>query len=128
MKPGETLPELHLLYKMSLIITLFFLHKQKLVFLPKIYRIQNMPNLAFFSTNFLDLFRLSVYLKYLKIFSYDKVSNAQWRKSPTRATPRLSAHAMPYSHIHTHSVKICMFLDAMPHVETCMNVYMPCPM
>ena len=39
MKPGETLPELHLLYKMSLLTTLFFLHKQKLGFLPKIYRI-----------------------------------------------------------------------------------------
>ena len=32
MKPGETLPELHLLYKMNLITTMFFLHKQKLGF------------------------------------------------------------------------------------------------
>ena len=33
------------------------------------------------------------------------VNNAHQMNSPTRATPHLSAHAMPCSRIHTHSSK-----------------------
>ena len=63
------------------------------------------------------MFHPPTYLQYLKIFSYDGVSNAQKMNAPTRATPHLSEHAMT----NTHTFK-------QKYAHSYSNVYMSCPM
>ena len=105
MKHDETLPELHLLYKLSLITTLLFLHKQKPGFLPKIYRIQNKAKFGIFLNLFLGPVSSPDVPPVLENIFARRGEQCLVEKSSTRATSHQSAHAMPCSHIHTHSSK-----------------------